>query len=159
VGDSFIGPRIGSDGRAAVVTHEGEISAGAGTNHLHQLFLLERGDVRRLSYVGQRNRGRHVAAIGAPVLSSTNSLTYNAELLDDGSTQLVVSDGSTKKTILKSGDQVEGLQITEILYGYHTTQVDAAGRLAFAAEFLKNASGDPADPNNILTSLVVGIPA
>ncbi|MBV9034045.1 MAG: hypothetical protein JO182_06090 [Acidobacteriaceae bacterium] len=159
VGDCFMGPRIGSSGRAAVITHEAAVIPGIGANHQHQLFVVDRGVARRLSRVGQRRRQQQVGAIGAPVLSSASSLTYYTELMDDGSTQLIVSDGTTQKTILKSGDQVEGRQVTEILYGYHSTQVDDAGRLAFAAEFLKNPNGDPTDPNNIVTCLVVGVPA
>jgi hypothetical protein len=91
-------------------------------------------------------------------VSSAVPITYVAELLADGSTQLIVTDGTTKTVILRSGDQIEGKTVTEINHGYHPAQVDILGRLAFAAEFLKNPNGNQNDPNNIETSLVIGIP-
>jgi hypothetical protein len=100
-----------------------------------------------------------VAAFSAPVVSSERQLTYQAEVLPDGSTRLVVNDGTTNVTILQSGDFVEGWKITEIHHGYHSAQADVAGRLAFAAEFLKDPTADPADPKNIYSSVVIGIPA
>ena len=48
--------------------------------------------------------------------------------------------------------------ITNILFGCHPRNVDGANRLAFTAEFLKQATGDPSDPDNVLTAMVVGVP-
>ena len=70
------------------------------------------------------------------------------------STELFISNGTEKVTILRSLDVVQGATITEINHGYHPAQVDVFGRLAFAAEFLKPNGR----PDEIQTSLVIGIP-
>jgi hypothetical protein len=88
---------------------------------------------------------------------------YGTKILSDGTTQLLVSDGDNSHVILQTGDLVEGraptekLQVTEILFGQHSTQVDAFGRLAFTAEFLLKPS-DQLNPKNVITALVIGIP-
>ena len=48
--------------------------------------------------------------------------------------------------------------ISEILFGHHSTQVDAFGRLVFTAEFLRDPNPRPEDPGNVITALVIGIP-
>jgi hypothetical protein len=98
-----------------------------------------------------------VAAANAPVVSS-NGLVFDTVFLQDGSTALTVYDGQTTRVLLASGDFVEGQMITNILFGCHPRNVDGSNRLAFVAEFLKQAGGNPNDPNNVLTALVVGIP-
>ena len=165
IGDTYLGPRIGPGHVVAHITHT--------TSHAHRLILNHRAyqQPNLLKRTGQRSsiRGdgrRQVAALGAPVIGTptltatgtSGTLTYTTEQLDDGSTVLTVSDGQTTQVLLKSGDLVQGKQITEILHGYHPRQADTAGRIAFAAEFLKNAAGDPTDSNNLETSIVVGIP-
>ena len=51
------------------------------------------------------------------------------------------------------------LMISEILFGQHSTQVDASGRIAFTAEFLMDTSKDKLqDSKNVITALVIGIP-
>jgi hypothetical protein len=103
-----------------------------------------------------------VISFGAPCISNTG-LMYGTELLGDGITQLRISDGVNSEILLRSGDRVPGiapngeLMISEILFGQHSTQVDAFGRLAFSAEFLLDPS-KPNDPNNVMTALVIGIP-
>ncbi|HXR56917.1 MAG TPA: twin-arginine translocation signal domain-containing protein [Casimicrobiaceae bacterium] len=149
-GDTILGARIARGGIVAQVTHT--------TSHLHGLtFRTRLGGATLLTRNGLLRGGRTVASLGAPVVSDS-ALVYETELLDDGSSVLTVSDGQTTQTILRSGDMVQGKQITEILHGYHPRQTDSSGRLAFGAEFLKNASGDPDDPNNVESALVVGIP-
>ena len=149
LGDTFLGARIARGGIVGHMTHS--------TSHHHGLtFRTHRGNTP-LSRTDPLRGRRTVASLSAPVVSDS-ALVYQTELLDDGSTVLTVSDGQRTQTLLKSGDLVQGKQITEILHGYHPRQADSTGRLAFAAEFLKNAAGDPTDPNNIESTLVVGIP-
>lgn len=90
-------------------------------------------------------------------------LTYFTDFLADGSTELLVTNQSETKVILRSGAKIagvtiEGLPVTEILHGYHRAQVDSDGRLTFAAEFLKVGAVNPLDPNNIISCLVIDIP-
>ena len=81
-----------------------------------------------------------VAAVNAPVIGSTG-LVFDTAFLQDGTTALTVSDGQTTRVLLGSGDFVEGLMITNILFGCHPRNVDGYNRLAFVAEFLKEAAG------------------
>jgi hypothetical protein len=85
-------------------------------------------------------------------------------MMGDGRTQLFISDGVNSRIVLRSGeDRIPGrapsgdLRVTEILFGQHSTQVDALGRLAFTAEFVKNPSLPPTS-DNVMTALVIGIP-
>ena len=98
----------------------------------------------------------------SPAVVGDSDLVYHTESLSDGTTQLIITDtsSSVSQVLLQSGDNVaDGAQITEILFGYHPTQVDSQGRLAFAAEFLKNPNGNPNDSSNIESSIVIGIPS
>jgi hypothetical protein len=159
LGESIIGPRIGARGLAALVTHNPVFAAGTAELE-RQRFTTISGTGRNLIVRAGDSRGpRSVAALGAPVVSSEVAISYVAELLEDGSTQLVVTDGTTRQVILRSGDSIQGSTVTEINHGYHPAQVDVFGRLAFAAEFFKNANGNPNDPTNIETSIIIGIPA
>lgn len=160
VGESIIGPRIGWRGLAAVVTHDPFFDAAIGELEKHCLSTVLPGGRRTLIVrAGDAHGPRVVSALSAPVVSSEAEITYVAELLDDGTTQLVVTDGHNRQIILQSGELIGGASVTEINHGYHPAQVDVGGRLAFGAEFLKNPNGDPHDPGNVETSLVVGIPA
>jgi hypothetical protein len=102
-----------------------------------------------------------VIGLGAPCIDSSG-LMYGTELLGDGTTRLFVSNGGSPQYLLFSRDRVQGrnpdgpLTLSEILFGQHSAQVDAAGRLAFTAEFLRNPSID--GPANVITALVIGIP-
>jgi hypothetical protein len=159
LGESIIGPRIGVRGLAALVTHNPGFAGSTGELE-RQRFTTISGPSKNLIVRAGDSRGpRSVAALGAPVVSSEVGISYVAELLEDGSTQLVVTDGTTRVVILRSGDSIQGSTVTEINHGYHPAQVDVFGRLAFAAEFFKNANGNPNDPNNIETSIIIGIPA
>ena len=162
LGESIIGPRVGADGETALVTHTPSSIPGIGSLDLQRLTVFEANGRRsELAVAGDIADQYQVAALGAPVVSSESKLTYWAEALPDGTTSLFVKDTGTNAiaTILRSGDVVEGWKVTEIHHGYHSAQVDTAGRLAFAAEFLKDPTADPANPKNIYSSIVVGIPA
>ena len=160
LGESVIGPRVGADGRTALVTHNPTSIPGVGSFDLQRLTLFNpNGRRSEVAVAGDLKNVYDVAAFSAPVVSSQSQLTYQAEALPDGTTRLIVNDGGTTVTILRSGDLVEGWKITEIHHGYHSAQVDVEGRLAFAAEFLKDPTADPANPKNIYSSIVIGIPA
>ena len=162
LGESIIAPRVGADGETALVTHAPASISGIGSLDLQRLTVFEANGRRsELAVAGDIADLYRVAALGAPVVSSESKLTYWAEALPDGTTSLFVKDTGTNAiaTILQSGDMVEGWKVTEIHHGYHSAQVDTAGRLAFAAEFLKDPTADPANPKNIYSSIVVGIPA
>jgi hypothetical protein len=160
LGESVIGPRVGAGGRTALVTHNPTSIPGVGSFDVQRLTLFNANGRRSdVAVAGDLSNVYNVAAFSAPVVSSESQLTYQAEALPDGTTRLFVDDGSTTVTILRSGDMVEGRKITEIHHGYHSAQVDVAGRLAFAAEFLIDSTADPTNPNNIFSSIVIGIPA
>jgi hypothetical protein len=159
LGESIIGPRIGARGLAALVTHDPVFGVSIGELERQRFTTISNTGRDLIVRAGDARGPRTVGSLGAPVVSTEVGISYVAELLEDGSTQLVVTDGTTKTIILRSGDLIEGATVTEINHGYHPAQVDVHGRLAFAAEFLKNPNGDPTNPNNIETSLVIGIPA
>lgn len=156
VGESIIGPRIGFGGLTAVVTHDALTVPGAGSFDLHRLSTWGRTGrdlILRAGDVGAST----ASALGAPVVSSQAAITYVAEPLADGSTRLLVSNGSQNRVILQSGDLIDGFEVTEIHHGYHPAQVDYKGRLAFATEAVKQGN-DPKNPSNIRTCVVIGIP-
>jgi hypothetical protein len=156
VGETIIGPRIGFGGLTAVVTHDALTVPGAGSFDLQRLSTwgrLGRDLILRAGDVGAST----ASALGGPVVSSETAITYVAEPLGDGTTRLLVSNGSETKVILKSGDLIEGVQVTEIHHGYHPAQVDYKGRLAFATE-VATPGTDPKNPSNIATCVVIGIP-
>jgi hypothetical protein len=156
VGESIIGPRIGFGGLTAVVTHDALTVPGAGSFDLHRLSTwgrLGRQLILRAGDVGART----ASALGGPVVSSETGITYVAEMLPDGTTRLLVSNGSETREILKSGDIIESFEVTEIHHGYHPAQVDYKGRLAFATEVASPGS-NPENPENIATCVVIGLP-
>jgi hypothetical protein len=158
VGQTFFGPRIGFDGLTAIVTHEGRSVPSGGSFDLQRLNTWGRRGRDLIFQAGDVNANT-ASALGNPVVSPTTGLAYVIRVLADGTTELVVFNQSQEeKVLLRSGDKVDGLPITEMLHGYHPAQVDPAGRLAFAAEFLTNPNADPMAPGNIASCLVIGIP-
>lgn len=155
-GETIIGPRIGFGGLTALVTHDALTIPGAGSFDLQRLSTwgrLGRDPILSAGDVGVNT----ASALGAPVVSSETGITFVAEPLGDGTTRLLVSNGSQTQVILKSGDLIEGVQVTEIHHGYHPAQVDYKGRLAFATEVAMPGT-DPQNPSNIATCVVIGIP-
>ena len=154
VGETFMCPRVAGGGVASYITHTDAL-------HATEVLTTTRGSRNvRMQQTGNVVAGLQsaVAAVNAPVVSS-NGLVFDTVFLEDGSTALTVSDGQTTQVLLASGDYVEDTMITNILFGCHPRNVDGYNRLAFVAEFLKDARGDPNDPNNVLTALVVGVPS
>lgn len=161
VGESILGPRIGRAGLAAVIIHDPRFSDSIGELEKHHLTAIQPGGQRSVIVrAGDAFGPRVVGALSAPVVSSEAGLTYITEILDDGSSQLVVSDNmENSQVILRSGDFVSGSMVTDINQGYHPAQVDVNGRLAFTVELLRDTGLDPNNPDNILTALVIGVPA
>lgn len=157
VGESFFGPRIGFDGLTAIVTHASRSVPSGGALDLQRLSTWGRRGRDLIFTAGDVTAGT-ASAVGGPVVSPTTGLTYVIRVLEDGSTELVVFNQSQEeKVVLRSGDKVQGLPITEMLHGYHPAQVDPAGRLAFAAEFLTDTNNPQAD-SSVVSCLVIGIP-
>jgi hypothetical protein len=153
IGETIMGPRIANGGVAGYITHTGSLQTT-------ETLRLKRGQRQiQIEQTGNHVQGaaqRAVAAMNAPVIS--NGLMFDTVVLQDGATALTITDGQTVRVLLTSGDVVQGLQITQILFGCHPRNVDSNNRLAFAAEFLKDAAANPNDPNNVFSALVVGIP-
>ncbi len=165
-GHTFFGPRVDPQQDVAYVTHVGDFQQSIGSNNAEILGYYSRGSSHLLRQTQAGASSSQVIGLGAPCIDSTG-LMYGTELMGDGTMRLFISDGQNSEVVLNSGDPVTGLPdrlfsqalpITEILFGQHSTQVDTFGRIAFAAEFLRNPNGNPQDPNNIITGLVIGIP-
>jgi hypothetical protein len=158
LGETYFGPRIGFGGLTAIVTHDSRSVRSGGSLDLQRLSTWGRHGRDLIFQAGDVNADT-ASAMGGPVVSPTTGLTYVIRVLADGSTELVVfnQDGN-EKVLLRSGDEVNSYPITEILHGYHPAQVDPAGRLAFAAEFIIDPKKDPMSSSNIKSCLVVGIP-
>ncbi len=156
VGESFLGPRIGHNGFTAAVTHAITPVPSGGSFDLQRLSVWGRRGRELVMRAGDRNI-QTASSLSAPVVSSQSAITYEARQLADGTTELLVSDGTDTRVILRSGDVIDGLQVTEINHGYHPAQVDFAGRIAFSGEFVK-AGQNPQNPDAILSCVIVGIP-
>jgi hypothetical protein len=162
-GETFFGPRVDPLQDVAFVTHDGTFQPSIGSNANETLGYYSGGSARRLQNTQIGASSDQVLAVGAPCIGSTG-LMYGTQMMGDGRTQLFISDGVNSRIVLRSGeDRIPGrapsgeLRVTEILFGQHSTQVDALGRLAFTAEFVKNPSLPPTS-DNVMTALVIGIP-
>lgn len=153
IGETFMGPRVAGGGMVSYITHTDAL-------HSKEIVSFTRGSRPfQLQQSGDIVAGMQsaVAAVNAPVVSS-NGLVFDTSFLQDGTTALTVFDGQSTRVLLASRDFVEGQMITNIQFGCHPRNVDGNNRLAFTAEFLKEAGGNPNDPNNVLTALVIGVP-
>ena len=165
-GHTFFGPRVDPQQDVAYVTHVSDFQQSNGSNNAEILGYYSRGSSHQLQQTQIGTSKNQVIGLGAPCIDSTG-LVYGTELLGDGTTRLFISDGQNSQVVLQSGDTIKGLPnrpfsepllVTEILLGQHSAQVDAFGRIAFTAEFLKNANSDPQNSSNVITGLVIGIP-
>jgi len=164
-GETFYGARVDPLQDVAFVTHDGTFESSIGSNANETLGYYSRGKARRIQNTEVNASGDQVAAFGAPCIGSTG-LMYGVEMVGSGRSRLFVSNGVSQEYVLVSEEhRVPGrspsgqLMISEILFGHHSTQVDAFGRLAFTAEFLRDP--DPLMrevPGNVMTALVIGIP-
>jgi hypothetical protein len=165
-GQTFFGPRVDLRQDVAFVTHDSTFESSLGSNAVETLGYYSRGSAHQLEQTQISDSSDQVIALGAPCIDSSG-LIYGTEMLGDGSSRLYISDGMNLQVVLNSGDDtvqaIPGrpfnrvLRLSEILFGQHSTQVDAFGRLAFTAEFLLDPS-KPQDPTNVITALVIGIP-
>jgi hypothetical protein len=162
-GETFFGPRVDPLQDVAFVTHDGTFEPSIGSNALETLGYYSQGSARLLQNTQISASSDQVVSFGAPCIGSTG-LMYGTEMLGDGKSRLFISNGVNSRIVLRSGvDRIPGrapsgeLTISEILFGQHSTQVDAFGRLAFTAEFLIDPS-NPEDSRNVRTALVIGIP-
>jgi hypothetical protein len=162
-GETFFGPRVDPLQDVAFVTHDGTFAPSIGSNAVETLGYYSRGSARRLKNTQIGASDDQIMALGAPCIGNTG-LMYGTQMLGSGKTQLFVSDGVNSRIVLRSGeDRVPGrapndpLLISEILFGHHSTQVDAFGRLVFTAEFLEDPDM-PQDRGKVITALVIGIP-
>ena len=161
-GQTFFGPRVDRLQDVAFVTHDSTFVPTIGSNDVETLGYYSRGSAHRLEQTNSNASDKEVIGLGAPCIDSTG-LMYGTELLGDGSSRLFVSDGRNSKVVLESREFIQGrnpdgpLMVTEILFGQHSTQVDAFGRLVFVAEFLLDPK-QPTVEGNVITALVIGIP-
>ncbi|MEP6539387.1 MAG: hypothetical protein ABJF23_28880 [Bryobacteraceae bacterium] len=162
-GETFFGARVDPLMDVGFVTHDGTFEPSIGSNAIEALGYYSRGLARNIQNTQLSASDNQVAAFGAPCIGSTG-LMYGTEMLGSGKSRLYISNGVSSKVVLNSGeDQISGrnpsdpLVVSEILFGHHSTQVDASGRLVFTAEFLKDPKG-PDNASNVITALVIGIP-
>jgi hypothetical protein len=165
-GHTFFGPRVDPQQDVAYVTHVSDFKQSVGSNNAEILGYYSRGSSNLLRQTQIGASSNQVIGLGAPCIDSTG-LMYGTELMGDGRTRLFISDGQNSHVVLRSGDTIEGLPnrpfnqklpVTEILFGQHSAQVDAFGRIAFTAEFSKIPNRDPQRADDVITGLVIGIP-
>ena len=161
-GQTFFGPRVDSRQDVAFVSHASSFVQSVGSNNVELLGYYSRGLPHQLLRTKTIGGNNEVVGLGAPCIDSSG-LMYGTELLGSGETVLFVSDGENLEILLRGRQPIHGrapegpLNISEILFGQHSTQVDAFGRLAFTAEFLLDPL-KPLEASNVITSLVIGIP-
>lgn len=139
-GEVIMGPRAGADNAAAWITHspDGE-----------QQRLFFSSNARPVSEIANTVGDPSVFSLSAPILSGNGTLSYLQINNDEQRPpELKVVGADSPKTVLQVGDRIDGQAITGLMYGYHSRQADAAGRIVVYAEF---GEGEPA--------ILVGIPA
>lgn len=135
-GSSLMGPRLTSS-LPFTVLHD--LSAGTQSAFYNSTRIFTNGDPSPAGNVTQ--------AFGPATVDRTG-LAHFLTVTDVGM-ELVVTNGSSHATILQDGDPINGSSspILAIAHGFHSRQVDSAGRLFFVGEFEDQSQG-----------LVVGIP-
>ena len=156
-GDTVMGPRIGPDNVVAQVLHPTQAS--------HALIVRNaNGSQVVVQDAALSTGGDIVVGISAPIVAK-NGLCYYQAFTDTGvvtgttaspGMELSVSNGSVQKTLLTRGDTINNQTPPLIAFwsGFHSDQIDNAGRVVFMAEFGDNAGVT----SEVTTSLVVGIP-
>lgn len=140
VGDTYMGPRINSAVSLVCVNTSPTTT---------QLNYTINGVTTTLAQSGGTSpAGNTIQNCGNGIVDD-NGLAYYILVVDNG-TELVVSNGTQQKTILKTGDtipNVSGKTVYTIVQGAHSTQSDSQGRIAFVVDF-----------NDGSQSITVGIP-
>ncbi|RYG46954.1 hypothetical protein EON79_08720 [bacterium] len=134
VGNTYFGPRVDGGTHTSVIH----------LNDTQHALYYNGNELTRTG--GQSPQGRLIHAVGPGSVS--NDVTHFLVMVDNGM-ELVVSNGSAQKTILKYGDLVANSdkQIRGIVHGFHADQADADGRIVLVGEFEDGSQ-----------SVVVGIP-
>jgi hypothetical protein len=137
-GEMNYGPRIGIGGRIASVHQIGE----------HDLVLMYEG-VQIASTRGASPLGNIITGLGAPVIGEDSIVYYQTyhDLSPGVGSELVAFNGKQYRTILATGDLIDGKKISRIWFGFMTEQVDSRGRIVLSTDFEDGTS-----------SIVVGIP-
>ncbi len=124
-GEIVYGPRVSPEGKPAYVVH-------VGPDRLSMVI-----DDRTLISSGDLAPGGWVVASMSPPMAGPNGLYYFNLLgyTDQNVFEFMVSNGTEAKVILGMLDQVGDRRIVNLLWGFHTDQVDDQGRLVFVAEW------------------------
>lgn len=124
-GEIVYGPRISSDGTPAYVVHVGPDRLSMVINNR---TVISSGDLAP---------GGWAVTSMSPPMTGPNGLYYFNLLgyTNQNVFELLVSNGTEAKVILAMLDQVDDRRIINLLWGFHTDQVDDQGRLVFVAEW------------------------
>ena len=124
-GEIVYGPRVGPEGKPAYVVHVSD----------DRLSLVL--DDRTVISSGDPAPGGWVVTSMSPPTAGLNGLYYFNLLgyQEQNVFEFMVSNGTEAKVILGMLDQVGDKRIVNLLWGFHTDQVDDQGRLVFVAEW------------------------
>jgi len=125
-GDSIYGPRVGRTGEVAQIVHVDD-----------EELILAVGE-QELFRAGGTLSSDEVSSMWGPVLGR-NGLLYIC-LHSEERQDLVASDGQSFRTYLSQDDDVDGLTIDSIGFGFMPKQVDKDGVMAFYGDFADNTA-------------------
>ncbi len=134
LGTSLHGPRIGGQGITTAITEE-----GVGNLTLYR-------DDAIIAQTGQLSPGGSPIRIIVPAVVNASGLTFYEVATDQG-IELCLHNGDSSVVLLSRGSLLDGLAVDTIAFGFHTTMVDAAGRLV---SYVQMADGQE--------SILLGIP-
>ncbi|RYG37500.1 hypothetical protein EON81_06555 [bacterium] len=135
-GTALMGPRIDNGTHTAVMHVEG--------SHTDHALYYNNNLVTRTG--ASSPTGSRIIGIGPGSVS--NDITHFLITVENGM-ELVVSNGSDQRTVLKYGDRLANSpqQIRGIVHGFHADQADSGGNIVFIGEFEDGSQ-----------SVVVGMP-
>lgn len=125
-GDSIYGPRVGRDGKVAQIVHLNDDD-----------LVLAVGE-QELFRAGGTVSSDEVSSMWGPVLGR-NGLLYIC-LHSEERQDLVASDGQAFRTYLSQDDEIDGLTVDSIGFGFMPKQVDKDGIMAFYGDFSDNTA-------------------
>lgn len=128
-GSSIFGARLGETSEnVAHILHE--------THERQSLYLND----RRLASVGDQSLGGSpIRGFSGPVLQPDGSALFGVAITDDGHELSRISPTGSQ-LLLSRGDPIGNRQVNSIIFGLHSDQVDALGRLVFVGEFMDGSS-------------------
>lgn len=134
-GSVVLGPRLADQSHTtAHVVHE---------SRQDQVLYRDGHEIARVNQTSPG--GDTIRGFSAPVLSPDGVL-HGIVITEHGHELIRVTDNGSR-VLLRRGDAIEGRVVNSIVFGMHSDQVDAAGRLVFVAEFMDGSS-----------AVVLGIP-